>query len=388
MAIHLPYLGRSRDKLGLRWLQNCRDSMVGAVRREALPHTPAVIISTLSAASGIGKGAQLMLADLARRGMHRRAVDVTGWHGLPASETGAANPVAGAELPLLPRVVHLNPPHFGRVLRQLGRAVFAAPVVGYWAWELEAAPAEWLASAQLVDEIWVPAPFVHDAVRKLLEGVQNAPPVRVVPHAVAAGEPFTRDAAARSAARQKLGLPARGFVAGFTYSARAGVQRKNPQGAIAAFRKAFADAGEDVSLLLRCLDADMDRSAWAALQQLAAQDSRIRLLDAAVCRIQDFFSAIDALLSLHRSEGYGLTLAEALRAGIPVIATAWSISDEISSHKLFYPVSSELTFVNDPAGPYRKFQALRWAEPDVDIAAQYLRELRAAHGYHVSNAQA
>jgi glycosyltransferase involved in cell wall biosynthesis len=388
MAIRIAPLQRARDALGLRWLRRCRQRLAGTTRRPVVPQTPAVIVGTLLNASGIGQGARLMLTDLAQRGVQCQAVDVTRQLGLPIIAPATADHDAGGELPRLPRIVHLNPPHFGRALRSLGGRVFAAPVVAYWAWELEAVPREWLASALLTDEIWVPSPFVSDAVLSLLHGMDDAPPVRVVPHAVAAGEVIARDASARRAARERLGMPPQAFVAGFTFSVRAGVRRKNPEAAIAAFQKAFPDGSDNSRLLLRCADASANLPAWAVLHAQATQDSRIRLVDPAACGIQDFFSTIDALLSLHRSEGYGLTLAEALRAGIPVIATAWSIAEEISRSALFYPVPSSLVPVNDPGGTYRNFRKLRWAEPDLDAAARYLRELQTIHRYHIGRSQA
>ncbi len=380
------HLIRTRDMLGLRWLRGLRKRTIGRTRRTVALGAPAVIVGSLAAAGGISNGARLMLADLAQRGVRFHAVDVTRQLGMAAVMPEGAGP--GNELPLLPRIVHLNPPHFGRALRRLGQAAFAGPVVGYWAWELETAPREWIASAQLADEIWVPSPFVRDALLNVLRQLDDAPALRVVPHAVEAGPIIPRDALIRSTARHQLALPPDGFVAGFTFSMLAGVRRKNPEAAISAFRAAFPAGSKDSTLLLRCVDPGKNQSACATLRRLAAEDSRIRLVESATCRIQDFFAAIDVLLSLHRSEGYGLILAEALRAEIPVIATSWSISDEISRNPLFYPVPSTLIPVHDPSGPYRNFSNQRWAEPDLAAAIQHLQQLQAIHGYHIANGQA
>ena len=381
----LRYLASANDMLKLRMLGSCRVQSAGRPRRPVTPDAPAMIIGALMTASGISNGARLMIRDFRRRNVPCHAVDVTGLLGMTAVEPDESYSRHTDHLPLLPRIIHLNPPHFGRTLYGLRHTVFKAPVVGYWAWELETAPQKWTASARLTDEIWVPSPFVRDAMLNMLDGVDDAPVVRVVPHAIAESPPIDRNASAQHRARLMLGLPPQGFVAGFTFSVLAGVRRKNPEAAIAAFRKAFPSGEADPILLLRCADAAKNRTAWASLLQMAAQDPRIRLVEPAVCPIQDFFSAIDTLLSLHRSEGYGLTLAEAVRAGIPVIATSWNISDEISGSKLFHPVPSVLIPVEDPAGPYREFHNLRWAEPDVGIAAQHLRELQAIHRYHIVN---
>ena len=156
-----PLLRRARDAAGLRELRRRRGDIR---RREVRPGTPALIVGALSAASGIAEGARLMLADLLRRGMEAQALDATRALRMPAAlpEPAALRP--GDALPALPRILHFNPPHFGRALHRLGANAFAAPVVAYWAWELERAPAAWRSSAVLADEIWVPSPFVGSAV--------------------------------------------------------------------------------------------------------------------------------------------------------------------------------------------------------------------------------
>lgn len=381
----LRHLTNVNDMLKLRMLRSCRVNSAGHIRRRVTPDAPAVIIGALMMASGISNGARLMVRDFKRRNVPCHAFDVTGLLGMSAVEPDESYIRHANHLPPLPRIIHLNPPHFGRTMYYLRHTVFNAPVIAYWAWELETAPHKWMASARLADEIWVPSPFVRHAMLSMLDGVKDAPVVRVVPHAMAESHPIDRNASTQHRARLMLGLSSQGFVAGFTFSMLAGVRRKNPEAAIAAFRKAFPSGEAGPVLLLRCADAAKNKAAWASLLQMAAQDPRICLVEPAACPIQDFFSAIDVLLSLHRSEGYGLTLAEAVRAGIPVIATSWSISDEISASKLFHPVPSALIPVEDPAGPYREFHNLRWAEPDVSAAAQHLRELRVIHRYHIVN---
>jgi glycosyltransferase involved in cell wall biosynthesis len=348
---------------------------IGGTRREAAPGSPALIVGALRLVGGISGGARLMLAELRRRGVACQALDVSREIGLGATEAGDFPLVPGDALPPLPRVVHLNPPHFARMLSLLGPQVFDEPVVGYWAWELECAPPQWRASATLTDEIWVPSPFVAAAVAAMLDGLPDPPRVRVVPHPVEAGAVPSRDPAQRAAARQRLALGDAVFVAGFSFSMRAGVLRKNPQGPIAAFRDAFPAGNEPAALLLRCVDPQLKPEVWQELAAAAGGDTRVRLLGPEACRIADFYAALDALLSLHRSEGYGLTLAEALAAGIPVVATAWSLPPEIGGHPLFRGVPSTLVPVRDPEGSYAEFTNLRWADPDPAAAARYLLEL-------------
>lgn len=376
--IRPQYLIRTRDMLGLRWLRDCRERAVGTTRRAVTPGTPAVIVGTLATASGIGNGARLMLMDLKQRQIPCLAVDVTGALGMAAVEPNEFGTQSIDQLPPFPRIVHLNPPHFGRALRHIGRSAFAAPVIGYWAWELEEAPRNWISSVRLADEIWVPSPFVRDAVSRILSGAPNSPNLRVVPHAVMAGPLTPRDAASRSSARQRLGLAKSEFVAGFTFSMLAGLRRKNPEGIIAAFRAAFPAGREQATLLLRCTDPHKNWAAWKVLQEISATDCRIHAVNASECSITDFFSVLDVLVSLHRAEGYGLTMAEALRFGIPVVATPWGLSDDLVSHSNFHAVPYNLVGVDDPGGSYAHCRHLRWANPDVIEAAALLQKVRIA----------
>lgn len=371
----------ARDALILWYLRRQRERMAGSQRRNVVPGGPAAVVGALATASGIGNGARLMLADLRQRGVHCRAIDLTRELKLTVSEPDAGEIAPREALPPLPRIVHLNPPHFARGLEHFGAQVFVEPVVAYWAWELEQAPPEWLASAMLADEIWVPSAFVRDAFHRTFGKVAGFPKVRVVPHAVVAGASLPRDAGSRGAARRRLGFSATDFVAGFSFSMLAGVERKNPKAAIAAFKAAFPAQQDHPRLLLRCVDADKNRNAWDELLWLTADDSRIRLVRGEASSIHDFFGAIDVLLSLHRSEGYGLTLAEALLADIPVVSTAWSLPAETANHPRLHGVRSKLVPVLDPAGAYKNFGHLHWAEPDLAAASRCLRDIYALRSY-------
>lgn len=372
---------RLRDALVLRRLRGQRKRAVVNERRSVAPDGPAVVVGALATASGIGNGARLMLADLGHRDVLHHAVDITRELGLKVSEPNTRGVAAGDALPSLPRIVHLNPPHFARGLGHLGASVFAEPVVAYWAWELEQAPREWLASALLADEIWVPSAFVRDALRRTFGDARGFPGIRVVPHVVAAGEPFPRNTESRNAVHRTLGFSAADFVAGFSFSMLAGVERKNPKAAITAFKEAFSEERDHPRLLLRCVDADKNRNAWGELLQLVGDDKRIRLIYGEALSIHDFFGAIDVLLSLQRSEGYGLTLSEALLAGIPVISTDWSLPVETTRHPKFYAVPFKLVSVLDPTGPYKNFRHQRWAEPDLAAASHCLRALYTLRSY-------
>jgi hypothetical protein len=151
--------------------------------------------------------------------------------------------------------------------------------------------------------------------------------------------------------------------------------RKNPLAAIAAFQRAFPRSGAmSAFLLLRCPDASNYPAGEEALKRAAHDDDRIRILNRAAAPLMMFYQAIDVYLSLHRSEGYGLQLVEALQVGADVVATGWSIGDDISKRPGFHPVRSTQTPVRDPQGVYAAVPDATWAEPNIADAAALLTQ--------------
>lgn len=350
--------------------------------RDWLEDGPVLLVGLFASPTGLGQGARLMLADLERRGRRVTAVDVTRLLGLPGGQPpdGVADGRAVTGLPPGRVVVHLNPPLYATLFLRLPKAFRrASRMIGYWAWELDRVPEGWAHEMRLADEIWVPSDFVAGAVRTRLPAV-GPPVVRVVPHAVDA-LPFgpRRTAADIAAARTRHGLPDTAFIAGFSFAMSSNYARKNPMAAVAAFQAAFPAGGAtEACLVLRCNDADVWPPGFRELSAAAATDRRILLLDGKARRmpIGDLYLACDVYLSLHRSEGYGLNLAEAADLGTPVIATGWGLAADIAARPEVQQVGWRLVPVRDPQRAYTEPGA-QWAEPDVADAAAKLRTLAA-----------
>ena len=298
--------------------------------------------------SGMGEGARLMLHGLAELG-------VPCWPLRPG-----CLPPPGAAI-----VLHVTAPGLPLALLRLGRAALRGRrVIGYWAWELPVVPDIWRAGLPFVHEVWAPSCFSATALRRLL------PEVRVVPHPVAACPP------ARSAlGRADFGLPAGAVITMTAFSLASSFERKNPLGAVAAHRLAFGDRADRL-LLLRVGNPHHFPADFARLQAAVAGLPNVRL-DTRTLPAADshaLMAACDIVLSLHRSEGFGLVPAEAMLLGVPVVATGWSGNMDYMDPECTALVPFALIPARDPRGVFEAPGAV-WADPDLAAAAAHLGHL-------------
>jgi glycosyltransferase involved in cell wall biosynthesis len=247
-------------------------------------------------------------------------------------------------------------------------------IIGHWIWELEKIPAFWAQSAGSYDEIWAATDLLKDAIRAGLPGFDR--PLRVVPYAIHR-DPFpTIEPARREAVRAREHLKHSDFVVGYSFAIGSNYNRKNPEGAVDAFMRAFPN-DKDVRLFLRSKDMRDWPIQRAALERAIKGDNRIRLYDAdRNIGIHDFYAAIDVYLSPSRAEGYGLNLVEAAQSGLPVVTGSWRIAPEILQLPGICTVGFDVEKVQDPQGFYPDRNAI-WSRPNVDELAAFLKSMRA-----------
>ena len=321
----------------------------------------------LTADLGIGESARCMV----------RAADAA---GLPTALINLRLPVKSAQSddtyrgrlqgdPVHPvNVVHLDPPgapdvdhHHGAGFRR-GRYQ-----VGYWAWELSEFPDSWIPYFDWYDEIWCPSEFVRAAIAP-----KSPVPVLTMPHAISFPRPQERPETLRA----RLGLPIDRFLFLFVYDLNSYSARKNPQAVIAAFRSSgLAERG--AALVIKVHGAPGNHAELAVLKAEVERFPGTTLITETLSRaaLYQLQSACDCFVSLHRSEGFGLSVAECMYLGKPVIATDWSATAEFLDTSNGAPVRAQLVRLTQNVGPYAKGQT--WADPDPDHAAERMRRIHA-----------
>lgn len=338
------------------------------------------IIGFFRSRIGIGRAAELLAEELHSAGAKVRRIDVTDLFGFDRNiEAGECRGLDALSEPgLTDIVIHMNPPQFYRALRWIDpRLVKERALIGYFAWELARVPRGWQAALACVDQVWVPSVFVRDAIGAGLPAA--TPRIRVSPHRLQPDiwrKPTLRE---RQSARGEFGLPDGVFVFLTSFAMTSSLARKNPLGAVHAFRKAFPKGDRQVALIIRCLDHEAYPKGRQRLLDEAGMDRRIRVVleEKFGTSIRRYYHAADSLVSLHRGEGFGLNIAEALAMDIPVVATAWSLNDEFVSHPRFYGVPSTKVPITDPQRMYSNVSGTTWADPDLDEAARLLNMVRA-----------
>ncbi|GAA2820638.1 glycosyltransferase family 4 protein [Crossiella cryophila] len=231
--------------------------------------------------------------------------------------------------------------------------------IGVWSWELDEFPPSMHRAYELVDEIWTISEFCRAAI-----SAHTDKPVKVFPIPISDPGPPNRG-------RRLPGAPLR-FLFAFDFNSIAA--RKNPWGLVEAFRLAFPD-DPDVRLVVKAINGELHPGAAERLRTLIGADPRIELVERylSVAELAALYDESDCYVSLHRSEGFGFTVAEAMIRGLPVISTDYSGTAEFLDAVTGYPVPFEFTQVGEGWEPYPA--TARWAEPDPAAAARAMRRV-------------
>jgi glycosyltransferase involved in cell wall biosynthesis len=245
----------------------------------------------------------------------------------------------------------------------LPRSFWADKNVGYWVWETEELPTQFKKSEELFDEIWSPSRYSADAIRRTIET-----PVRVVPHAL------DFEAIDRATAdRRHFRLPESGLLFGFMFEPESGIERKNVSALVRAFESAFR-RDDNCYLVLKVNGRTEGILEYEMLRAKTTND-RILFFDNSFSRNQtfDFMRSLDVYVSLHRAEGFGLTCAEAMAAGLPVIASNYSGNLEFMNEESALLINTGVICTDRPYGAYPA--GTRWGDPDIAHTETAMRAL-------------
>jgi len=282
----------------------------------------------------------------------------------PPSRRGRDFGSTGAGVaPFAVNLICVNADGLPQFVRDVGEAFFSGRrSIGLWWWEVEDFPERYHGAFEHLDEVWVGSRHVQRAI------APHAPvPVVHVPVPLRVPPPPRRT-------RAELGVP-EGFLVLVTFDFNSVLKRKNPAGAIDAFVRAFGpDSG--ASLVVKSVNAELHPTAHAELLRAVEPHPHVHLRDGYLDEgdVHALLAAADAYLSLHRSEGFGLGLAEAMALGTPVVATGYSGNLEFMDAETGWLVPYALVPIGPDAGPYPADGV--WAEPDVEAAAAALRAIR------------
>lgn len=311
---------------------------------------------------GLGESCRLVAGALTAAGvpLSVRNVYLNG----PAAETNTEYAALESEdLPYGVDLIHINPNKLSAAVWSLDpKKLRTRRNIAYWLWELPEFPPEWMYAFDLFDEIWTPSRFISGTLQRY-----TGKPVYTMPYGLR--PPKT----AADCGRARFGLPEDVFLFLLSYDGNSVSARKNPEGAIRAFRQAFSPADQGVGLVIKATHENAE-GLRQIREQLRGYPNIFVLTESYPKEVfNSLVACADAYVSLHRAEGFGLVMAEAMLLGTPVIATAWSANTEFMDGATACMVDAKVVELERDCPPYHAGD--HWAQPDEAQAAAHMRRL-------------
>lgn len=312
---------------------------------------------------GLAESARLYASALIQSGAQVRLYDID--LDLPHSwEDRSLEALIGEDLPHRVSIIFVNPDYLQEALKKITPSRLEGHhVIACWFWELERVPEAWIPAIDKIDEIMVASEFIERAFRKVTDK-----PILLVPQPM-------REVVDSGLQRVDFGLEEGKFIFLVAFDFNSWVERKNPYAALNAFRLAFPSGRDDVRLLIKTSNGFRHLEKFNELLNAAARDARIIVRDQIIDRVHlnALQRCVDAYVSLHRAEGFGLGLAECMAIGKPVIATGWSGNTDFMNESNSCLVGFRLVPVGE--NEYPGGEGEFWAEAALDEAADYMRRL-------------
>lgn len=257
---------------------------------------------------------------------------------------------------------HINANEFTAAYYRLGKKTWDYRYnIAFWLWELEEFPKDWMGCIDILDEIWTPSEFVSRAIRK-----RTNKPVITIPYHVEASADPKYD-------RKYFGLPEDQFLFLVMYDSNSMIERKNPMSALLAFKEAFSKENQKVGLIVKM--NGKNQADMSGLRKYLDGYKNIYFIMDVLSKIEvnSLIAAANVCVSMHRAEGFGLVLAEAMLNHVPCIATNWSANTEFMNSDVACMLDYKLIPIEEDIGPFQKGNY--WADADIHQAAGYMQKL-------------
>jgi glycosyltransferase involved in cell wall biosynthesis len=328
------------------------------------------LIGYTRAEMGIGESCRIAAKSMDAAELPFGIINFTGMNSARMTDTSwihkeLANPIYNVN------VFHINAEQMMEIYAHYGNSIFQNRYnIGFWHWELPDFPDEWLESFSLVDEIWAPSSFVVDSI-----AMKSPVPVVKIPHGIEVKIINLHN-------RSYFKLPENAFLFLTMYDINSYQQRKNPQGSIKAFKLAFNPNDLTVGLVIKVNTFKSDINELKLVYDAIENYKNIYVIKETLSRDETnaLIKVTDCYISLHRSEGFGLGLAEAMYLGKPAIGTNWSSNIDFMTSSNSCLVNYELINIGFDQGPYKAYQ--QWADPDVEHASSFMKKLTTNEDYY------
>ena len=337
-------------------------------------HPPGInLYGLFRSETGLAQGVKLYARALEEGGIPHTLLNLDFKNELPQTDDSFSDRTTKENRYAI-NVTHINPPEWRYALGTFPQEQFDGHYnIGIFQWELETAPESWRPLFDYVDEVWTPSEFTARTMRKMTKKP-------VIPILYGMETPWDE-----KLTRADFGLSEDDFLVLMMFDSKSYASRKNPGGAIDAFREAYGEKLKKVKLVIK-INNPKEEDITFVEKHMGGKDGYILITERMdKKKLNSLIRLCDVFISLHRAEGFGLVMAEAMMLGTPCVATNWSANTEFMTEESSCMVGYELIPVN---GAYQGDDGtMRWAEPNVHEAAVFLKKLRDNPAYYQEKAE-
>ena len=354
-----PILKKGKRKFTASIINKMSDMYIIPFNKNSYP-TGINLIGAIYNQTGLGEGCRLLANTL-----NQSQLPLTIYNYAPISVSSDFDKTweykCNSELLYNINIIQIQPAEMPIAYSMLSKELWDKRYnIAFWSWELEEFPDEWLPCLNVIDEIWCPSEFICNAIRKKMCILVISMPYSL------------QDSNNTKSDRKKYNLPENMFLFFMIYDHNSTLERKNPRGTLLAFKEAFSN-NENVGIVLKISHYSTEDE--NLISEILGDRKNIFIITDNLSRqeLDVLMSSIDVYVSLHRAEGFGLTIAEAMLKQKPVIATNWSANIEYMNSESACMVGYKIIELKESIYPFKA--GSKWADPNISEAASYMKML-------------